>query len=398
MKCYYELLEVERTATPEEIKKNYRKLALKWHPDKNPDKLQECTEYFALLQSAYEVLSDTHERAFYDRHRESILKGYNENQEKTTGLNTYQFMTTSCYKGYGDGEKGFYTVYRNVFEKLAEEDYDAIDNARDWNYPTFGTSTSDYDEVVEPFYSFWTAFCTKRSYAWLDQYDIRDADNRFIARAIDKENKKFRDAGKKQRNEEIRELALFVKKRDKRIQKRKEELEIKRKEQEEKQKQKQKEKIRANLEAVKNYKRNEELDALYEQQLDQVEKEINDDFGEGESGEEFEDESLYCIVCEKEFKSIKALENHKKSKKHKKILEDLKKHMKEEDKDLFNDFEDKTIDETMIDDFEKIGFDDNVEEDNDKKLFVEEHTKSISKKMKKREKKNKKKFEIYESD
>lgn len=75
MKCYYDLLEVDKKATPEDIKKNYRKLALKWHPDKNPDRLQECTEYFALLQSAYEVLSDPHERAFYDRHKESILRG-----------------------------------------------------------------------------------------------------------------------------------------------------------------------------------------------------------------------------------------------------------------------------------------------------------------------------------
>uniref|UniRef100_A0A0K0F7Q2 DnaJ homolog subfamily C member 21 n=1 Tax=Strongyloides venezuelensis TaxID=75913 RepID=A0A0K0F7Q2_STRVS len=380
MKCYYELLEVDKKATPEEIKKNYRKLALKWHPDKNPDRLQECTEYFALLQAAYEVLSDPHEKAFYDRHRESILRGYDEPQERRTGLDVYQYMTTSCYKGYGDDEKGFYSVYRKVFETIAEEDYNSIDDAKEWNYPMFGNSTSDYDEVVEPFYSFWTAFCTKRSFSWLDQYDIRQADNRFVARAIEKENKKFRDGGKKKRNEEIRELALFVRKRDKRIQKRKEELEVKRKEQEEKQKQRQREQIRANLEAAKNFKEDEELNRLYKEQLDQLEKEIDDDYGDGESIQEFGEESLYCVACEKEFKSTKALENHKKSKKHKQILEELKKHMKDEDKDLFNDLKEDDIEETVVDEFENIGFDD--------------EDKSHTKKSKKKERKNKKKWDV----
>lgn len=50
MKCHYELLELEQNCTDDEIKKAYRRLALKWHPDKNPDNIEECTKYFALLQ------------------------------------------------------------------------------------------------------------------------------------------------------------------------------------------------------------------------------------------------------------------------------------------------------------------------------------------------------------
>ncbi len=75
MKCHYEVLEVERDASDEDIKKAYRKLALKWHPDKNPDNVDECTKYFAVIQQAYDVLSDDHERAWYDRHRDDILRG-----------------------------------------------------------------------------------------------------------------------------------------------------------------------------------------------------------------------------------------------------------------------------------------------------------------------------------
>jgi molecular chaperone DnaJ len=63
---YYEILNVERTASGEEIKRAYRKLAIKYHPDKNPDD-PHAEEKFKELGEAYDVLADGEKRAAYDR-------------------------------------------------------------------------------------------------------------------------------------------------------------------------------------------------------------------------------------------------------------------------------------------------------------------------------------------
>jgi molecular chaperone DnaJ len=63
---YYEVLAVSRTATEEEVKRSYRKLAVKYHPDKNPDD-PHAEEKFKELGEAYDVLMDADKRAAYDR-------------------------------------------------------------------------------------------------------------------------------------------------------------------------------------------------------------------------------------------------------------------------------------------------------------------------------------------
>src|ERR1700751_5229051 len=63
---YYEVLGVERSATDEEVKRAYRKLAVKFHPDKNPDD-PHAEEKFKELGEAYDVLIDPNKRAAFDR-------------------------------------------------------------------------------------------------------------------------------------------------------------------------------------------------------------------------------------------------------------------------------------------------------------------------------------------
>ncbi|KDP32284.1 hypothetical protein JCGZ_13209 [Jatropha curcas] len=71
---YYNILKVDKNATDDDLKKSYRKLAMRWHPDKNPNDKKEAEAKFKQISEAYEVLSDPQKRAIYDQYGEEGLK------------------------------------------------------------------------------------------------------------------------------------------------------------------------------------------------------------------------------------------------------------------------------------------------------------------------------------
>ncbi len=71
---YYETLGVDKNASQDDIKKSYRKIAIKYHPDKNPGD-KDAEEHFKEAAEAYEVLSNPDKRAQYDRFGHSGMRG-----------------------------------------------------------------------------------------------------------------------------------------------------------------------------------------------------------------------------------------------------------------------------------------------------------------------------------
>ncbi|KAH9503207.1 DnaJ sub B member 6-A [Bulinus truncatus] len=127
---YYEVLGIEKSSTEQEVKKAYRRLALKWHPDKNPDNKDEAKKKFQEISEAYDVLSDKQKRDIYDRYgKEGIINGAHRGDEdfnfEPSGFGAFHFQFRSPeeifrdFFGTDDPFASFFGVARrngNTFE------------------------------------------------------------------------------------------------------------------------------------------------------------------------------------------------------------------------------------------------------------------------------------------
>jgi len=88
---YYEVLDVPKNASDADIKKAYRKGALRWHPDKNPESKDQAESMFKAVAEAYEVLSDAQKRSTYDRCGKDGLSGGGGSRFGPGGANHFNF-------------------------------------------------------------------------------------------------------------------------------------------------------------------------------------------------------------------------------------------------------------------------------------------------------------------
>ncbi|KAI1385290.1 DnaJ-domain-containing protein [Hypoxylon trugodes] len=335
---YYELLGLDHQATDDEIKKAYRKKALELHPDRNYGDVENATQKFAEVQSAYEVLSDPQERAWYDSHRDAILRGSDPADTDATPEYHNVRLTTAdeIYKLIGrfnktvpldDSPTSFFTILQDTFDRIAQ----AEDAAAEWDglpsdeYPPFGSSKDD-ERVAKTFYSKWANFSTKLSFAWKDKWRISDAPDRRVRRLMEKENKKFREDAVREFNDAVRSLVAFVRKRDPRyVPNTQSEAERQRILRDSAAAQ------AARSRAANQQKMNDPF-AVPEWAQSRGDELHLGEFSETE--EESEVEQIECVVCNKTFKSEKQYEAHEKSKKHLKAVQQLQKQMKKENRNF----------------------------------------------------------------
>jgi len=133
MRDYYEVLELGRDALADQIKTNYRRLAMKWHPDRNSGST-EAEERFKLISEAYATLSDPAKRSQYDAYLEggasAAAYGANPYGDDPYGANPFDpsspFGQTGAYGQAGGQEQGFagdYFFFRQGQARRPAEDF-----------------------------------------------------------------------------------------------------------------------------------------------------------------------------------------------------------------------------------------------------------------------------------
>ena len=286
---------------------------------------------FAEVQSAYSILSDPQERAWYDSQQHSLLRDggelFNASSLKNSTNTTAEDIRRSYRKfndqlSFSDSPSGFFGGLRSIFAKLAMEEVVASERQGldPVDYPPFGHAADEYENIVRIFYASWSSFTTRKAFFWRELYRLSDAPDRRVRRMMEKENKRVREEAIQEYNDCVRSMVAFVKKRDPRyksnFQTEADRVKILRD---------------ASLaQAARSRAANREkvVDEIRPPQWTQVSEES--EIVENDEEIEKVDDEVHCVVCNKTFKSENQYESHERSKKHSKAVRQIRSEMQNE--------------------------------------------------------------------
>ncbi|EPY51875.1 Co-chaperone for ATPase activity [Schizosaccharomyces cryophilus OY26] len=306
MDCY-EILQVDRSSTLQEIKASYRKLALQYHPDRHPNK-EGYDEIFAGISSAYNILSNEDKRKWHE-------KDYTRDQ--------YSVFTDEIQEMQTKLEKVNFGVWVNFLNRIRIDEQTARSTVE---WPSLGDITWLWTHT-KPFYQKWLRFSTSKSFEWEAIYNEEEETDPGTKRLMKNENQKCIKYSIRQYDEAVRALIATMCKLDPRRQNVKKISDPERYESLQAASRKQSEHDRRNYQ-----------DSLKKQSLASwtvVDQELNwsEDEDEDESSSTDMTEAVditNCSICNKYFRSLQQLKNHENSKKHK---QNFRKARKKQEKD-----------------------------------------------------------------
>ncbi|NXQ32892.1 DNJB8 protein, partial [Alaudala cheleensis] len=141
---YYKVLGLQKDASQDDIKKSYHKLALKWHPDKNPRNKEEAEKKFKEIVEAYEILSDPQKRSVYDK---SLEESRVSRERAAAGCSSF----FGSHHGFPHQEEVFGGMY--PFTCVFLNPFDIRINDENWQ-----STSGRGGRYREPFVQ-WQSFC-----------------------------------------------------------------------------------------------------------------------------------------------------------------------------------------------------------------------------------------------
>ncbi|EPX70714.1 Co-chaperone for ATPase activity [Schizosaccharomyces octosporus yFS286] len=307
----YEILQVSRDSTLQEVKTSYRKLALLYHPDRNPNK-EGYDEIFSAISSAYNILSNEDKRKWHEKDytRDQYSVFTEEIREMQTNLRAVKF-----------------DVWVNFINRIRSDEQTAGTKVQ---WPSLGDSTWLWTHT-KPLYQRWLRFSTAKSFEWEVIYNDEEETDPATKRLMKKENLRCIKYCTQQYDAAVRELIATMCELDPR---------------------------RQNVQKVSDPERYESLQAASRQQSERdrrkyqaslqeqsiaswtvVDQELN--WSEDEDIVEDDDVSIddteaadntNCFICSKQFRSLQQLKNHENSKKHKQNSRKARKQQEKEAK------------------------------------------------------------------
>lgn len=374
-RCLYEVLSVAQDATEAELKKAFRTAALLYHPDKNPGREAEAEEQFKAVQEAQDVLLNSETRAWYDAHRNQIIRGDEPGETPqpadATETDLFAHLENALYDGYHDNEGGFYYTYAQLFAELGREEMFFAGRDVHLTFAPFGASYSDW-AVTKAFYDEWGDFNSVKNFGFAEKWNLSEAENRMHRRLMEKENKRASTRAKKEFNGAVRTLVAVLQKRDPRVKRQKKVEERLRQEREKERVLREQREVELRKERAREARiaRDQvleedavELDAILagieldekmerkkarrraqranggEQDGDDDEAAQVNEMDSSSEEEEIDEDELYCVACKKKFRTPAQVRNHETSKKHNQAVAKLRKKL-EQDEEIYYDARD----------------------------------------------------------